>query len=409
MSGRQLFDAVVVGGGPAGATAAADLAARGRSVLLLDRAARARSSGAIPPKAIEQFAIPEELLVSRVTAARMVSPSGRRVDIPIQGGFVGMVDRAVFDEWLRCRAVAAGVERRNGTFERLTRDADGIAVVNYRPTPERGGPTPMQVRSRAVIGADGAMSAVARQAIPSAARMRHIFTYQETVRSPAEASGGFERSRCDVYYQGDLSPDFYGWIFPHGDTTNVGAGALQNDRSLRRSVGVLREAAGLDKVETLSRGGALIPLRPLPRWDNGRDVVLAGDAAGAVAPASGEGIYYAMASGRLCAEAVDDFCGGGDPQMLAMPRKRFMKAHGQVFWILGMMQRFWYASDGRRERFVSLCRDEEVQRLTFEAYMAKEMAKPRLLTHLRVFSRNLALDTLANEVVPRPRAASLDR
>jgi geranylgeranyl reductase len=68
-----------------------------------------------------------------------------------------------------------------------------------------------------------------------------------------------------------------------------------------------------------------------------------------------------------------------------------MKAHGQVFWVLGMMQRFWYASDGRRERFVGLCRDEDVQRLTFEAYMAKEIAKPRLLTHLRVFSRNLAL------------------
>ena len=71
--------------------------------------------------------------------------------------------------------------------------------------------------------------------------------------------------------------------------------------------------------------------------------------------------------------------------MLATPRKRFMKAHGQVFWVLGMMQRFWYASDGRRERFVGLCRDEDVQRLTFEAYMAKEIAKPRLLTHLRVF------------------------
>ncbi|MFZ3238515.1 MAG: FAD-dependent oxidoreductase [Stellaceae bacterium] len=139
MSGRQHFDAVVVGGGPAGATAAADLATRGRSVLLVDRAARATSSGAIPPKAIEQFAIPDELLVSRVTAARMVSPSARRVDMPIEGGFVGMVDRAVFDEWLRCRAVAAGAERRNGSFERLTRDADDIVVVHYRPTPDRSG------------------------------------------------------------------------------------------------------------------------------------------------------------------------------------------------------------------------------------------------------------------------------
>jgi geranylgeranyl reductase len=51
-------------------------------------------------------------------------------------------------------------------------------------------------------------------------------------------------------------------------------------------------------AETLRREGAPIPMKPLPRWDNGRDVVLAGDAAGVVAPASGEGIYYAMAGGR---------------------------------------------------------------------------------------------------------------
>lgn len=66
----------------------------------------------------------------------------------------------------------------------------------------------------------------------------------------------------------------------------------------------LRQAAGLGEVETLRREGAPIPLRPLPRWDNGRDVVLAGDAAGAVAPASGEGIYYGMVGGRLAAEAL---------------------------------------------------------------------------------------------------------
>ena len=48
-------------------------------------------------------------------------------------------------------------------------------------------------------------------------------------------------------------------------------------------------------------------MKPLPRWDNGRDVVLAGDAAGVVAPASGEGIYYAMVGGRMAAEAVHEF------------------------------------------------------------------------------------------------------
>ncbi|MFM9785881.1 hypothetical protein, partial [Streptomyces scabiei] len=74
--------------------------------------------GAIPPRLIRDFAIPDHLLVARATAARMVAPSGRSVDMPVSastpGGFVGMVDREVFDDWLRDRAAVTGAERRVG-------------------------------------------------------------------------------------------------------------------------------------------------------------------------------------------------------------------------------------------------------------------------------------------------------
>ncbi len=153
-----------------------------------------------------------------------------------------------------------------------------------------------EVRARAVIGADGANSPVARQAIPGARKMRYVFAYHEIVRSPQSPVGdAFDGRRCDVFYQGHLSPDFYSWVFPHGDTTSIGTGSAQKGFSLRGAVGRLREATGLAGLETIRREGAPIPLKPLRRWDNGRDVVLAGDAAGVVAPASGEGIYYAMA------------------------------------------------------------------------------------------------------------------
>ncbi len=83
--------------------------AQGRSVLLLDRAGRIKPcGGAIPPRLIRDFDIPDELLVARVTSARIVSPKDRHVDMPIDGGFVGMVDRDVFDEWLRERAATPG-------------------------------------------------------------------------------------------------------------------------------------------------------------------------------------------------------------------------------------------------------------------------------------------------------------
>jgi geranylgeranyl diphosphate/geranylgeranyl-bacteriochlorophyllide a reductase len=393
MTGAESFDVVVIGGGPAGATAAHDLARAGRSVLLLDRAGRIKPcGGAIPPRLIKDFGIPDALLVTRATAARMVSPRDEKVDIPIDNGFVGMVNRDQFDEWLRARAASSGANRRVGDFVKITRDADGVAVVHFdqRSTADRSVRVPARVRARTIVGADGAKSAVARQTVPGAERMKYVFAYHEILRTPAAPPAGFDPSRCDVYYRGTLSPDFYGWVFPHGDTLSVGTGSADKGFSLRAAVGGLRAAAGLTGAETLRREGAPIPMKPLPRWDNGRDVVLAGDAAGVVAPASGEGIYYAMVGGRVAAEAVEALLKTGDVRSLALARQRFMKAHGTVFRVLGMMQWFWYSSDRLRERFVSICKDPDVQQLTFESYMNKELVRKKPMAHLRIFFKDLA-------------------
>jgi geranylgeranyl reductase len=393
MNTGEIFDVVVVGGGPSGATAAHELAAQGHSVLLLDRAGRIKPcGGAIPPRLIKDFAIPDSLLVAKARCARMIAPSRKRVDIPIDNGFVGMVNRDAFDEWLRERAAASGAVRRMGSFVRLSRDDDGTSVVHYlaRERHMRGEGTPACVRARSVIGADGARSEVARQAVPGAERTRYVFAYHEIVRAPVVKPAGYDDSRCDVFYDGKLSPDFYGWVFPHGDTMSIGTGSADKGFSLRGAVEDLRKTAGLHNTETLRREGAPIPMKPLPRWDNGRDVVLAGDAAGVVAPASGEGIYYAMVGGQLAAAAVHQLLVTGDASALKLARKHFMKTHGTVFWVLGMMQSFWYSSDKRRERFVKICEDRDVQQLTFESYMNKELARKKPMAHVRIFFKDMA-------------------
>jgi geranylgeranyl diphosphate/geranylgeranyl-bacteriochlorophyllide a reductase len=385
----ETFDAVVVGGGPAGATAAAELAGLGHSTLLLDRAGRTKPcGGAVPPQLLLDFDVPPALLVNRVDTARIISPKGRAVDIPVGDGFVGMVDRDIFDEWLRVRAEQAGAERRTGAFTSITRDPDGTAVLHYTDGRSRSG-APRSVRARMVVGADGALSAVARLAVPGADRTRHVFAYHEVVASPASDSEAFGATRCDVYYQGELSPDFYAWIFPHGSTTSIGTGSMRRGFELRSAVARLRQTTGLDGLETIRREGAPIPVHPLPQWDNRRDVVLAGDAAGVVAPASGEGIFYAMTGGRLAARAIDEALRTGDARKLAGARKEFMRAHGQVFRVLGMMQRFWYSTDRKRESFVAICRDKDVQELTFQGYMYKKLVRARPLAHARIFWKNI--------------------
>ncbi|WP_293573262.1 geranylgeranyl diphosphate reductase [Phaeobacter sp.] len=380
------YDVVVVGGGPSGSTAAMDLASAGHKVALLDRDGRIKPcGGAVPPRLIRDFDIPDSQLRARITTARMVSPTGRSVDIPIENGFVGMVDRADFDDFLRQRAAATGAERFTGTFLRIDRSTPTPQVV-YRDKATR---EERHLPCTYVIGADGARSVVAQQEVKGGDDIPYVIAYHEIIAAP-QPSADYDPNRCDVIYDGRISPDFYGWVFPHGAEASVGMGTGINGVDLKQATADLRAASGLQACDTLRREGAPIPLQPLKRWDNAQDVVLAGDAAGVVAPSSGEGIYYAMVGGRVAATAAQAALASGRASDLRLARKLFMKDHKTVFKVLRAMQDAYYKSDGRRERFVSLCHDIDVQRLTFDAYMNKELVRARPLAHLKIGLKNLA-------------------
>lgn len=382
---RTQHDVIIIGGGPAGATAAHELASAGHSVLLIDRPGRIKPcGGAIPPRLLADFDIPPSILTGRVGGARIISPAGREVDMAIDGSFVGMVDRDHFDPWLRQRAADAGATLVEGRFDTLSRLDNGRVEAAYTVAGER------QVAEAAlIIGADGANSQVRRQAFGPDKRPPYVFAYHEIVRTPC-ALEGFDAASCQVFYQGRISPDFYGWVFPHGETTSVGVGSAVKGHDLKEATRLLREASGLLECETVREEGAPLPLKPLKRWDDGRNVLLAGDAAGVVAPASGEGIYYAMIAGRMSADAGTAFLATGSAKALAQPRRRFMREHGRVFMILGLMQGFWYRGDRRRERFVAICADPDVQRLTWESYLNKRLVRTDPLAHMRVFFKDLA-------------------
>ncbi len=380
------YDVVIVGGGPSGATAAEHLARAGRKVALIDRDGRIKPcGGAVPPRLINDFAIPDSQIVARIQTARMVSPTQRSVDIPIENGYVGMVDREHFDKFLRVRAAEAGADQFTGSFKRIERE-DGVTRVIFR---DKTTQNDIVLETKLIIGADGARSNVARGEVPGGDKIPYVIAYHEIIEAPA-ANDNYDPDRCDVIYDGKISPDFYGWIFPHGAQASVGMGTGIDGTDLKSATAQLRIDAGLEGCKTIRKEGAPIPLKPLDRWDNGKDVVLAGDAAGVVAPSSGEGIYYAMVGGQVAAEAAQACLVSGKASDLMLARKAFMKEHKTVFKVLGAMQDAYYKSDDRRERFVSLCHDVDVQKLTFEAYMNKKLVSSRPLAHLKIMFKNLA-------------------
>jgi geranylgeranyl reductase len=234
---------------------------------------------------------------------------------------------------------------------------------------------------------------VARDEVPGGDKIPYVIAYHEIIKAPEAtlaANADYDPKRCDVVYDGRISPDFYGWVFPHGAQASVGMGTGKDGVDLKRATADLRAASGLAGCETIRKEGAPIPLHPLDRWDNGRDVVLAGDAAGVVAPSSGEGIYYAMLGGRVAATAAQAVLASGRAADLKLARKLFMRDNKTVFKVLRSMQDAYYKSDDRRERFVSLCHDIDVQRLTFEAYMNKKLVAARPLAHLKIGVKNVA-------------------
>ncbi len=215
---------------------------------MLDRDGRIKPcGGAIPPRAVIDFAIPDSQIVARINTARMVSPTGRTVDIPIENGYVGMVDREHFDEFLRVRAAKAGAERLTGTYLRIERDADGTHVI-YR---DKVSSEERRLTTKLVIGADGARSVVARTEVPGGSTIPYVIAYHEIIKAPAPAEAAnadYDPTRCDVIYDGRISPDFYGWVFPHGAHASIGMGTGIDGVDLKKATADLRASCGPDGV-----------------------------------------------------------------------------------------------------------------------------------------------------------------
>jgi geranylgeranyl reductase len=396
------MDVVVVGANCGGSVAAGDLAATGARVVLLERDPRRKKpcGGAIPPRAMHEFGLPPSIIERRVTRAAVIAPSGAEVSMDVRGSrpreddYIVMLRREVLDRALREKAQDAGAELREGTFVSQEQLADGRVRVTYRTRDERLD----HITCDALIGADGAGSTVAKSVGRPA--VRHASAIQERLWLPDEAMAYYE-NLAELYLGEDVSPDFYGWIFPKGDHVAVGTGCRPEhvNRSYAFLEGVKARAG--DKLRGAKR--ILLEGHPLPMSRNkklvfGR-VLLVGDAGGMVAHTSGEGIYFSMAAGRLAAETLLGFF--GDRLTLASYEQRWQKKYGAMFDFLEFLERISYTTTKRREWFADMCRVRTVQRLTFDSYLFKEMANVNPFDHLDLMFEGAVRAVLAWWLAPK--------
>jgi geranylgeranyl reductase len=312
LSGRKLR-AAVIGGGPAGSSAAEALAAGGVETFLFERSPSTAKpcGGAIPLCMIDEFSIPLHLIDRHVTRMKIISPSNLTVDFGSKTlkshEFIPMLRREVLDSFLRSRAQSNGAQLITG----LVTDIEVADFLSSKPYVIHHTINNCK-RSLAVdliVGADGANSRVAK--IINAGNYRCAIAFQERIKLPDEKMACYH-NLAEMYVGNDVSPDFYGWVFPKCDHVAVGTGTACARPDIKVCQRGIRE-----RVKEKIKGGRVIkveahpiPEQPRPRRVRGR-VALVGDAAGYVTKCSGEGIYFASKSGRMCGEAIVKASEGG--------------------------------------------------------------------------------------------------
>ncbi|KAL2935190.1 Geranylgeranyl diphosphate reductase chloroplastic [Bienertia sinuspersici] len=399
VTGRNLRVAVI-GGGPAGGAAAETLAKGGIETFLIERKLNncKPCGGAIPLCMVGEFDLPVDIIDRRVTKMKMISPSNVAVDIgqtlkPHE--YIGMVRREVLDAYLRDRAADSGATVINGLFLKMESPLVGDAPykLHYTAYDSKTGASGEKrtLEVDAVIGADGANSRVAKSI--SAGDYEYAIAFQERIRIPDTKMNYYE-NLAEMYVGDDVSPDFYGWVFPKSDHVAVGTGTVTHKSDIKKFQLATRTRA-MDKIE----GGKIIrveahpiPEHPRPRRVLGR-VALVGDAAGYVTKCSGEGIYFAAKSGRMCAEAIVEGSENGKRLVDEADLRKYLEKWDKKYWptykVLDVLQKVFYRSNPAREAFVEMCADEYVQKMTFDSYLYKTVVPGNPLDDLKLAVRTV--------------------
>jgi len=332
----------------------------------------------------------------------LVSPSGAEVSIGSTlkpDEYIGMCRREIMDKFFRDRAIEYGAEPVNGLVTSIdvpedhkTNDQSQYTIHYQKYEEGSSAGKPMTMDVDLIVGADGANSRVAKAM--DAGEYNFAIAFQERIKIPDEKMAFYEEM-AEMYVGDDVSPDFYGWVFPKYDHVGVGTGTVVNRPAIKQYQKAIRDRAG-DKIA----GGKIIkveahpiPEHYRPRRVQGR-IALVGDAAGYVTKCSGEGIYFAAKSGRMAAQEIVKLMDGGKrlPTQGEIERtyiKKYDDAYGPTYAVLDILQKVFYSNNGAREAFVDLCNSKYVQQVTFDSYLYKRVQGNNPLDDLKLLGETI--------------------
>jgi len=398
------YTVAVVGGGPSGACAAEIFAQEKNidTVLFERKMDNAKPcGGAIPLCMIGEFDMPETVVDRKVRKMNLISPKNVEVNIgeTLQPDeYIGMCRREIMDKFLRDRAIEYGAEPINGLVTSIEvpsdhKSSDSQYTIKYQEFENgKSSGTAKSMNVDLIVGADGANSRVAKAM--DAGAYNFAIAFQERIKISDDKMKFYEEM-AEMYVGDDVSPDFYGWVFPKYDHVGVGTGTVVNRPAIKQYQKAIRERAG-DKIS----GGKIIKVEahPIPEHYRPRRVqgrmVLVGDAAGYVTKCSGEGIYFAAKSGRMAAEEIVSLMRNGSrlptqEEIEDTYLSKYDKAYGPTYTVLDILQKVFYSNNGAREAFVELCNSKYVQQVTFDSYLYKRVQGNNPLDDIKLLGETI--------------------
>ncbi len=290
-------DAVVIGGGPAGSMAARRLAERGHDVVLIEEhetsGVPVHCTGLLGEDAFDEFDLPRQTILGVASAARFWAGDGGSVLIASERVKAAVIDRALFDQDMSRRAIAAGVEVRLGC-----RAVEMQAATDHVEVKTGLGAS---ILARACVLACGANYRFHRQL---GLGMPRAYLQSAQLETPFPACAHIE-----VKFGRDVAPKGFAWLVPfqRAGESYARIGLMCGDEGGSRFEGFVRTVCaeqGIDPGSLAPARRKLLPLGPVTKTYAGR-VLAVGDAAGLVKPTTGGGIFYGLISGALAAESLD--------------------------------------------------------------------------------------------------------
>jgi len=330
---RLRYDVVVVGAGPAGATAAFFAAEQGLDVLLMEKrqeiGSPVRCAEGINRDMLLAYVEPEERWISAEIRRSQIVTADTGQARTLEGDEIGYIlERRVFDRVLAERAAAAGASIMLKTSVQSLIMEDG-AVTGLTA---HNGRTEMEIEARLVIAADGVESGVAGWAgLESLLRPSDCLSCAQYMLVGIEAD-----PECCYYYLGaDLAPGGYGWVFPKGEgKANVGLG-VQADLAQMPALEYLLRFIGqhrwLEQGSPVTFITGNVPVGVAGGSIATDGLMVVGDAARQADPLTGGGIGNAMLAGRLAAQVAAQAIENGEVSAatLAAYEQRWKEARGR--------------------------------------------------------------------------------